>query len=73
MSICVFILICVGNLLVPHVPELVGVLLEAMTSLEPAQFNYMSFHTEKMNVSQEQLEEARIAISKVEIFSKSLF
>jgi proteasome component ECM29 len=54
-----------GSLLIPHVAELVGVLLEAMSSLEPAQFNYMSFHTEKMNVSQEQLEEARIAITKV--------
>lgn len=54
-----------GSLLTPHVPELVGVLLEGLTSLEPAALSYMSFHTERMNISQEQLEQARISISNL--------
>eukprot|EP01114_Cavostelium_apophysatum_P005403 TRINITY_DN1633_c0_g5_i1.p1 TRINITY_DN1633_c0_g5~~TRINITY_DN1633_c0_g5_i1.p1 ORF type:complete len:992 (-),score=360.72 TRINITY_DN1633_c0_g5_i1:43-3018(-) len=54
-----------GFLLRPHVPELVGILLEGLSAMESPQLNYMSFHTESMNVSTEQLEEARIAISKM--------
>eukprot|EP01117_Protostelium_nocturnum_P011614 TRINITY_DN4217_c0_g1_i1.p1 TRINITY_DN4217_c0_g1~~TRINITY_DN4217_c0_g1_i1.p1 ORF type:complete len:1816 (+),score=559.90 TRINITY_DN4217_c0_g1_i1:158-5605(+) len=53
-----------GHLLIPYVANLVGVLLEGMTSLEPAAFNYLSFHTDKMDISQEKFEEARISISK---------
>lgn len=45
----------------PFIPDLVGKLLEALTALEPQEFNYMSFHAEKMDISQEQLETARYA------------
>jgi len=32
-----------GSRLAPHIPEIVEVLLDSLTSLEPAQFNYLAF------------------------------
>jgi hypothetical protein len=40
---------------------MLGVLLEALSSLEPAKLNYMQFHTESMGITQTQLEAARVA------------
>jgi proteasome component ECM29 len=42
--------------LAPFVPDLVSTLLEALSSLEPAALNYLSFHVEKYNITQEELE-----------------
>jgi len=50
-------------LLRPHIPHLVAVLLEGLSVFEPASFNYASFHTDKMNITTEQFEQARISIS----------
>eukprot|EP01119_Soliformovum_irregulare_P015728 TRINITY_DN4466_c0_g1_i1.p1 TRINITY_DN4466_c0_g1~~TRINITY_DN4466_c0_g1_i1.p1 ORF type:complete len:1775 (+),score=639.94 TRINITY_DN4466_c0_g1_i1:70-5394(+) len=61
-----------GPLLNPHVPELVGVLLEGLTSLEPAAFSYMSFHTQSMGVSEEQLEQARVSVSSLTPMNETL-
>ncbi|EAL63429.1 hypothetical protein DDB_G0288007 [Dictyostelium discoideum AX4] len=52
------------QLLTPYIPDMITVLLESLSSLEPASFNYASFHAESMNVSQEQLESMRVEISK---------
>ncbi|KAN0024802.1 hypothetical protein ACTFIV_009211 [Dictyostelium citrinum] len=52
------------ELLTPYIPDMITVLLESLSSLEPAGFNYASFHAESMNVSQEQLESMRVEISK---------
>ncbi|RUP51830.1 hypothetical protein BC936DRAFT_145387 [Jimgerdemannia flammicorona] len=47
-------------LLKPHVPDIVDTLLQSLSSLEPQAMNYLSFHTEKYNISQEQLDNARL-------------
>ncbi|KAK5578672.1 hypothetical protein RB653_008345 [Dictyostelium firmibasis] len=52
------------QLLTPYIPDMITVLLESLSSLEPASFNYASFHAESLNVSQEQLESMRVEISK---------
>jgi proteasome component ECM29 len=59
-------------MLQPHVGQLIAVMLESLSSLEPAQFNYLSFHTDKINISQEQLEEARDVITKFNPITESL-
>eukprot|EP01132_Coremiostelium_polycephalum_P004172 gene4172-5222_t len=52
------------QLIKPYVPEMVTILLESLSTLEPAQFNYASFHAESLNVTQEQLESIRLEISR---------
>ncbi|KAJ3299319.1 hypothetical protein HK104_009344 [Borealophlyctis nickersoniae] len=54
-----------GVLLRPHLPELVGTLLESLSSLEPQVMNYLSFHTERYNISQEQLDSSRLSATKM--------
>eukprot|EP00026_Physarum_polycephalum_P000236 Phypoly_transcript_00236.p1 GENE.Phypoly_transcript_00236~~Phypoly_transcript_00236.p1 ORF type:complete len:1888 (+),score=384.04 Phypoly_transcript_00236:110-5665(+) len=54
-----------GPILGPYIPQLVGTLLETLTVLEPQEFNYLSFHTDKLDMSQEQLETTRLAVSKL--------
>ncbi|KAG0050379.1 hypothetical protein BGZ83_004844 [Gryganskiella cystojenkinii] len=54
-----------GPLLRSHIPLIVGALLEGLTSMEPQMMNYLSFHTEKYQVSQEQLESARLNATKL--------
>jgi proteasome component ECM29 len=44
-----------GPLLVPHAANIVETLLEGMSSLEPQSVNYLSFHIEQYNISQEQV------------------
>ncbi|KAJ3397973.1 hypothetical protein HDU92_000075 [Lobulomyces angularis] len=53
-----------GVLLKPHLPELVVVLLEGLTTLEPQVMNYLSFHTDKYSFSQEQLDSTRLTAAK---------
>ncbi|GJJ74422.1 proteasome component ECM29 [Entomortierella parvispora] len=54
-----------GPLLRSHIPLIVGALLEGLTSMEPQMMNYLSFHTEKYQVSQEQLESSRLNAAKL--------
>ncbi|KAF9969044.1 hypothetical protein BGZ73_008786, partial [Actinomortierella ambigua] len=54
-----------GVLLKKHIPEIVISLLEGLTSMEPQMMNYLSFHTEKYQVSQEQLESSRLNAAKL--------
>ncbi|KAG0232498.1 hypothetical protein BGW42_008118 [Actinomortierella wolfii] len=54
-----------GVLLKKHIPEIVVSLLEGLTSMEPQLMNYLSFHTEKYQVSQEQLESTRLNAAKL--------
>ncbi|KAI7902114.1 proteasome stabiliser-domain-containing protein [Cokeromyces recurvatus] len=51
-------------LLKKFVPELVDTLLQSLSSLEPQAMNYLSFHVDKYNISQEQLDNARLAGAK---------
>ncbi|KAJ3369749.1 proteasome component M29 [Allomyces arbusculus] len=44
----------------PHVPETVGALLEALSSLEPQVLNYLSFHVHKYDMTAEQLDAKRL-------------
>ncbi|KAI8987056.1 proteasome stabiliser-domain-containing protein [Pilobolus umbonatus] len=51
-------------LLKKYVPDLIDTLLQSLSSLEPQSMNYLSFHIEKYNISQEQLDNARLSGAK---------
>ncbi|KAJ8329188.1 proteasome component M29 [Batrachochytrium dendrobatidis] len=53
-----------GVLLKPHITELVGTLLESLSSLEPQVMNYLTFHADKYNVTQEQLDTSRLSAAR---------
>jgi proteasome component ECM29 len=53
-----------GQGLKPHVPEVLGTVLESMSTMEPAQFSYLQQHAASYNVSQEDLELARLSVAK---------
>ncbi|EFA86362.1 hypothetical protein PPL_00154 [Heterostelium album PN500] len=52
------------DLIRPYVPQMVHVLLESLSSMESAAFNYATMHAESYNLTQEQLEKVRIEVSK---------
>ncbi|GAM26844.1 hypothetical protein SAMD00019534_100190 [Acytostelium subglobosum LB1] len=52
------------ELIKPYVPDMVHVLLESLSNTESASFNYATFHAESLNITPEQLERARIEMSK---------
>jgi len=52
-----------GTGLVPHLPSLIVTLLESMSNLEPQAFAYLQFHAQSLNMTQEQLEQARTSIA----------
>lgn len=63
-----------GVLLKPHISDLVGILLEGLSSLEPQSMKYvhhhvypsfLSFHTEKYNITQNQLDSTRLTAAKM--------
>ncbi|KAF9401765.1 hypothetical protein BGX21_000669 [Mortierella sp. AD011] len=54
-----------GPLLRTHIPAIIMALLDGLTSMEPQMMNYLSFHTEKYQVSQEQLESSRLHAVKL--------
>ena len=45
-------------------PKLVGVLTECMSAMEPQTLQYMSFHTARLNISEEDLEKQRLKMSQ---------
>lgn len=51
------------NLIKPHITDVIGMLLEQMSVLEPAAFNYIQLHADKYNLSQEQLESMRMSMA----------
>ncbi|KAI8073997.1 proteasome stabiliser-domain-containing protein [Gongronella butleri] len=51
-------------LLKKYIPDLVDTLLQSLSSLEPQSMNYLSFHVEQYNISQEQLDNARLSGAK---------
>ncbi|GBC07937.1 hypothetical protein RclHR1_00780017 [Rhizophagus clarus] len=53
------------ELLKPHITEIVDRLLECLSSMEPQVMNYLSFHVEKYDVTQEQLENTRLSATKM--------
>lgn len=53
-----------GPQLRPHVPEIVDVLLTSLSTLESQALNYLSFHTDKYDISAEQLDTSRLASAK---------
>ncbi|KAF9363389.1 hypothetical protein BGX34_004264 [Mortierella sp. NVP85] len=54
-----------GSLLRSHIPTIVIALLDGLTTMEPQLMNYLSFHTDKYQVSQEQLEGSRLNAVKL--------
>lgn len=61
-----------GKLLRPHLADLFAALLEGISSLEPQMFSYLQFHTESLELSQEQLESMRLSVSKASPLSAAL-
>ncbi|KAJ3192246.1 hypothetical protein HK101_006845 [Irineochytrium annulatum] len=53
-----------GVLLKPHIADLVGTLLEGLSSMEPQVMNYLAFHTDKYNITQDQLDSSRLSAAK---------
>ncbi|CAG8551849.1 6467_t:CDS:10 [Diversispora eburnea] len=53
------------ELLKSHISEMIGTLLEGLSSMEPQVMNYLSFHVEKYNVTQEQYENTRLSATKM--------
>ncbi|KAI9262019.1 proteasome stabiliser-domain-containing protein [Sporodiniella umbellata] len=49
-----------AGLLKKYIPEIIDTLLQSLSSLEPQSMNYLSFHVDKYNISQEQLDNARL-------------
>jgi len=49
-----------GILLKPHITDIISILLESLSSLEPQAINYLSFHTE----STQQLDNLRLSATK---------
>ncbi|CAO3594598.1 unnamed protein product [Absidia cylindrospora] len=49
-----------ASLLKKYIPDLVDTLLQSLSSLEPQTMNYLSFHVDQYNISQEQLDNARL-------------
>lgn len=59
-----------GPLLKPHVPEIVHVLVDSLTQLEPQDFNYLALHADKD--SQRVLEQARVSLSRLSPLNDTL-
>ncbi|CAO3648654.1 unnamed protein product [Cunninghamella echinulata] len=53
-----------ASLLKSYIPDLVDTLLQSLSSLEPQTMNYLSFHVEQYNITQEQLDNARLSGAK---------
>ncbi|KAF9951012.1 hypothetical protein BGZ72_007436, partial [Mortierella alpina] len=54
-----------GPLLRSHIPIIITALLDGLTSMEPQMLNYLSFHTEKYQLTNEQLESSRLNAAKL--------
>jgi proteasome component ECM29 len=52
-----------GPNLRPHLSTLIGTLLESMSNLEPTVFSYLQFHAQSMQMTEEQLERARLSLA----------
>ena len=48
----------------PHLADLLGTLLEAMSTMESSSLSYLQFHAQHLNMSDEQLEVARLSLAK---------
>ncbi|KAJ1549267.1 hypothetical protein HK405_006790 [Cladochytrium tenue] len=53
-----------GVLLKPHVSAIVTTMLESLSSFEPEVLNYLTFHVDKYNLTQDQLESSRLNAAK---------
>ncbi|CAK9863286.1 unnamed protein product, partial [Sphagnum jensenii] len=53
-----------GNSVRPQMPDLVGCMLESLSSLEDQRLNYAELHAERVGISTEKLENIRIAVAK---------
>ncbi|KAI8147438.1 proteasome stabiliser-domain-containing protein [Fennellomyces sp. T-0311] len=53
-----------ASLLKSFVPEIVDTLLQSLSSMEPQAMNYLTFHADKYNITQEQLDTARLSGAK---------
>ena len=59
-------------MLTVHVPVIAPVLLEYLSAMESQDLVYLQFHTDKMNISAERLEELRLQVAQSGPFAESL-
>ncbi|KAJ3409587.1 hypothetical protein HDV05_004331 [Chytridiales sp. JEL 0842] len=53
-----------GVLLKPHITDVVSILLECLTNMEPQVMSYLTFHVDKYNITNEQLDNSRLTMAK---------
>ena len=53
-----------GVMLKPHVVDIICTLLESLSSMESQMLNYLSFHSESYSISQNDLDNSRLAAAK---------
>eukprot|EP00742_Colponemidia_sp_Colp-10_P007011 GILJ01007524.1.p1 GENE.GILJ01007524.1~~GILJ01007524.1.p1 ORF type:complete len:1751 (-),score=318.07 GILJ01007524.1:100-5130(-) len=61
-----------GVTLRPHLADVIGVLLESLASHESEAWSYLQMHAEKLNMSTEEIEQKRVAASKMSDLSDTL-
>jgi proteasome component ECM29 len=61
-----------GDLLTNHVPVVAPMLLEYLSAMESQDLVYLQFHTDKMNITAERLEELRLQVAQSGPFAEAL-
>lgn len=61
-----------GSMLRPHIAEVIGVLMEGLSTLEPAELSYLQFHAASLDMTAEQLESARVGIARASPLSAAI-
>lgn len=61
-----------GQNLRPHLPLLIGTLMESMSNMEPAVFSYLQQHAGSMQMSEEQIERARLQMASSGVLAEAL-
>ena len=56
----------------PYLPDIIGVLLESFSSTENSQLQYLQFHTANYNLTDDQLENARINLARNSPYNDAL-
>lgn len=59
-------------LLKPHIPKLVETLIESASGLESQELNYLEQHAERMGISKDLIDEARVKLSTMSPFTEIL-
>ena len=61
-----------GPYLKPYIPDVITVIANAMSELEPSMLSYLQFHTGELNMTYEGLEELRLSLANTGPLAESL-